>query len=895
MNIKKAGRIEVKDGLVQDIKLNRGTYTFSAWVLRFGTRYSIGLYTEAGTWLNFDMTTQTTYQVWSQVKLTFTIYEPCTKLSLMNDFASEAARVFVLVPMIEEGTNAGTYKLNELDLEESLANGNVSILLSNQSYNFKGSTTTALVGSTYTDILIYKLGVKVLPTSITVGTLPTGMTSSVDLVLGRVTFNVTTAMTSADGIVPITFVVDSKSYTLNFSYSISFKGADGSAKDLKLDASSQVIRKLKNGTWLPSADVTVTAVATNTTITKWEYSINGGSFSETVPIGVSRSGNNVYISPSATIAYGTYAVRVTDGIISDTITIIRLEDGTDGNGIVSVVSRYFNSTSGTTSPSENDWLPSRPDLVKGKYLWVETTTTYSSKPATVTYNVTYYGDDGLSKGIFLDSATQVIKYTSSGTTIPATSFTVIGTGLNVTISAWTYSVNGGAYSSTLPTGVTRSGNTITINPATVTFDILSIKASGDSVFSTITIGTLRDGAKGLPGQLPVQIEWVQGDTHYNNDTVVSYIYYRTGNTWWRLKSGVTQLTAPATPDSNYQQLSSVEELVTKILIAEQGNLGGLIFKDNQLISQKGTINGDESVDYGNINFRPNAYLNGEEGVIMANRMLTPFVIADPDKPGDLQSKLTNAHNIYLEASGNVDYDWETHYLPGNGTSADKEFDGLNLRVYAPYGCNKRVKLLPASSSALIFTDDMGSSISAIKIGVGTRERIHLSAVWDRVYNVLNWVVTSRSSHQLAAPQGAGGNIIVPNIFKEGDIIVKGDVSVSASLSNIKSRYMPYIQCSISSSRFTLSVPRGNYYNALGSLIDRSFDVGKLDIQVYPNSTTFYNTYIRKYLGTANGVNGVHFDIEFRLSNGASATAIPFSFIIRASDYIFNNQYLDDTL
>lgn len=35
-------------------------------------------------------------------KRTFTIYEPCTKLSLMNDFASEAARVFVLIPMIEE-------------------------------------------------------------------------------------------------------------------------------------------------------------------------------------------------------------------------------------------------------------------------------------------------------------------------------------------------------------------------------------------------------------------------------------------------------------------------------------------------------------------------------------------------------------------------------------------------------------------------------------------------------------------------------------------------------------------------------------------------------------------------------------------------------------------------
>lgn len=891
----RAGKITVKDQYIQNIKLDRGTYTYSAWVLRFGGQYSIGLYTESGAWLNFDLVDQTTYQEWSPVKLTFTVYEPCTKFSLMNGFASEAARVFVLAPMIEEGTNASTYRPNELDLEESYENGNTTFVLSNQSHNFKGSVTTALVGSTYTDILIYKLGVKVLPSSITVETLPTGMTSSVDLVLGRVTFNVTTEMTSADGLVPITFVVDGKTYTLNFSYAISFKGADGSSKDLKLDASSQAIRKLKNGTWIPSSDVVITAVETNTTITEWKYSTNGGAFTTTIPNGVTKDGNTVYINPSATVAYASYAIRISDGTISDTITIVRLEDGTDGNGIASTSVRYCNSTSGTIIPS--NWVAERPALVKGQYLWTETTTNYNTGSPSVTYNVTYYGDDGLSKGIFLDSTTQVIKYTTSGATIPSASFTVVGTGLNVTISAWSYSVNGGAYSSTLPTGVTRSGNTVTINPATVTFETLSIKASGDSVFSTITISTLRDGAKGLPGQLPIQIEWVEGEKHYNNDTVVSYIYYRTGNTWWRLKDGITELTAPAVPNTtSYQQLSSVESLVTKILIAEQGNLGGLIFKGGELISQQGTINGESSVLYGDANFHPNVRINGTDGIITANRVLSPFVVADPDIEGDLQTKLTAAHNIYLEASGAISYDWKTHYLPGNGTSADKEFDGLNLKIYAPYGCNKRVKLLPASSSALIFTEDMGSSISAIKIGVGTRERIHLSAVWDRAFNALDWVITSRSSHQLSAPQGAVGNIRIPNIFKEGDIVVKGDVSSTAGLSNIKSRYLPTIFCSISSGRFTLSIPRGTYFNTTGSsMIERSIDLGQFDIQVYPTGASYYNTYVRKYLGTANGVYGVQFDIEFRLSNGTSPTATAFSFIVKAGDYIINNQYLDDTL
>ena len=99
----------------------------------------------------------------------------------------------------------------------------------------------------------------------------------------------------------------------------------------------------------------------------------------------------------------------------------------------------------------------------------------------------------------------------------------------------------------------------------------------------------------------------------------------------------------------------------------------MIFKKGRLISQKGMINGVESEDYSNPAFRPYVHIDGNNGEIMANRVLTPFIVADPLIAGDLQSKLTGNHSIYLAPIEAVnDYRWVEHFLPGNGTLADKE-------------------------------------------------------------------------------------------------------------------------------------------------------------------------------------------------------------------------------
>ena len=109
------------------------------------------------------------------------------------------------------------------------------LFLSNENHTFAGNRNNSFSWLTETQILIYKGTERVFPTSITVNTadLPTGMSRTISLETSRVTFNVTTSMTSPSGTIPITFVVEGRSMTILFSYSISFKGCRNSSRTYK--------------------------------------------------------------------------------------------------------------------------------------------------------------------------------------------------------------------------------------------------------------------------------------------------------------------------------------------------------------------------------------------------------------------------------------------------------------------------------------------------------------------------------------------------------------------------------------------------------------------------------------------------------------------------------------
>lgn len=101
--------------------------------------------------------------------------------------------------------------------------------------------------------------------------------------------------------------------------------------------------------------------------------------------------------------------------------------------------------------------------------------------------------------ISLSGATQAITVDKDGKITPTSSFAVTGTAVNTAISNWTYSLNGGNFGSAVPTGVTRSGNTVTINPVTATFDQLTIKAADETVSDVFTISRIKDGGEGTSG------------------------------------------------------------------------------------------------------------------------------------------------------------------------------------------------------------------------------------------------------------------------------------------------------------------------------------------------------------------------------------------------------------
>ena len=100
---------------------------------------------------------------------------------------------------------------------------------------------------------------------------------------------------------------------------------------------------------------------------------------------------------------------------SDTITVVRIADGTSVN-ITSTSVEYQKSSSGTAKPST--WQSTIPDVPAGQYLWTKTTVYYSNGKSTVSYSVAKQGSTGAAgKGI--KSATILYAKSSSNTAAPS--------------------------------------------------------------------------------------------------------------------------------------------------------------------------------------------------------------------------------------------------------------------------------------------------------------------------------------------------------------------------------------------------------------------------------------------------------------------------------------------
>ena len=225
-----------------------------------------------------------------------------------------------------------------LDLTDGL-----DVDLSTNSFSMTATATNKLnVAKTCVIVVNVARGnEQIIPTSVTVGTLPANVTASVGTLSTATTITVNFgADLAADGSFEITVGVDELTYVKTFSYSIAFKGATGSAAyQYVLNVSPAAVVKAEDGTLSPSS-ISLSATRASGTGNPAAYSgwfkveksadgetwsnaytssANESSKSVDVPSGVKLLRCSLYLAGGTTTLLDTQTVPiVSDGQKGDT-------------------------------------------------------------------------------------------------------------------------------------------------------------------------------------------------------------------------------------------------------------------------------------------------------------------------------------------------------------------------------------------------------------------------------------------------------------------------------------------------------------------------------------------------------------------------------------------------
>lgn len=620
----KAFKITQNNQYIQNINLNAGEYTFSAWIRADNITYKFGFRKLNNQLIEFDISDQLVFQQWVKVRLTFQLTEQAKEFSLMSSGAGNGRTYYVMNPMLEEGSNAGTPKPNELDLEELVSAGSVNIQLGIPFYKFQTGDDNKTVYHMF-DIPIYATSngspITIQANQITVMTIPpTGLT--IQPGLNKVTA-ITNGMNSTVGRIQIRVVIDGINYFVYFEFSCEPLAKDGkspyigengnwwvwdSAQNKYIDSGDSAhgddgkSPEIRDDYWWAwdGTEWYNTGVKAKGDDGKspyigengnwWVWDDDQGEYVDSGDSAIGDDGKSPYIGANGNWWVWNGSEYVDTGIKAKGEDGHSPYIGENGNWWIwdSVQNKYVDSG----DPAHGDDGKS-PEIRDG-YWWVWENGQWS--------NTGIKAEGENAKWLKLNSTSTQIKVDRNDNSVPA-SITVFAQLYNLSGTAtWTYSVNGGTFTSTAPTGVVRTANQVVITTANVTFEVLSIKAKMGDVEDTISISRVvdgKDGARGLPGKMPIKTEWVAGREYNNNDELVHYIYYRAGNTWWKLKDGIESKVAGSTPDTTFfEQLSSAEVLIADVILANRANLGGLIFNDEMLVSQKGYDTAGNILNFG---------------------------------------------------------------------------------------------------------------------------------------------------------------------------------------------------------------------------------------------------------------------------------------------------------
>ena len=120
------------------------------------------------------------------------------------------------------------------------------------------------------------------------------------------------------------------------------------------------------------------------------------------------------------------------------------------------------------------------------------------------------------------------------------------------------------------------------------------KTNNSLLLDKETIPFVKSGVPGVPGSRGPAIrtlEWREGYTYVNNNEFRDYIYYRSSNPTfegWYVAKGLSAVANSGYPDLNlFEKQPFTESSIFGNIIAENANLAGFIFRNQQLFSQAG--------------------------------------------------------------------------------------------------------------------------------------------------------------------------------------------------------------------------------------------------------------------------------------------------------------------
>lgn len=225
-----------------------------------------------------------------------------------------------------------------------------TVILTNESHIFAGNVSSAVVSSATTQVLAYKGGTSQSVTIVSVDGKTASTSSTATSIAGlsfscsalsgtspTITFTCTTSFVSPSGTIPIVLTVDGVTITKMFTYSIAFKGAQGStgtaASLVDITPSALYFKSTtgKDGTFTPDYIYLYPRFQT-VTYSKWEYSVDGGT------TWVAASGaNGLSISTYNSVA-NTLRVAKTSTLYTDTVTSISFRCVSSNTAVYDTVS-----------------------------------------------------------------------------------------------------------------------------------------------------------------------------------------------------------------------------------------------------------------------------------------------------------------------------------------------------------------------------------------------------------------------------------------------------------------------------------------------------------------------------------------------------------------------------